>query len=83
MVVVEVVGGNLRVGFGVGELEGTVAGVMEGVEGSVVTGASVVCRGLGGLVDGGEGFEGLVEAILEQTGGAGEEQAGTGLHKPC
>ena len=71
--------------FRAGELEGTLAGVMERIEGSMEgsTSASVVNRGWWGRVDGGEGFERLVEAVVEQPSGAGEEQAGARLHQPC
>lgn len=82
--VVEVMGRmGVVVLFGVWELEGTLAGVMERIEGSVVSGtsASVVDGGWQGLVDAGEGFERFVEAILEQSGGASEVQAGARLHE--
>ena len=70
--------------FGVGELEESLAGMMEGIERGVVAGscACVVPQGWGGLLGGGEGFERLVEAALQQLGGAREEQAGASLHQP-
>lgn len=63
--------------FRLRQLEGTLASVMECIEGRTMG------WGWWWLVDSGERFERLVKAVLEQPGGASEEQAGARLHQAC